>query len=240
MNPRRLVVGFSACCLSGVSLLVTAVSAKAGLSISPAGLSAQYFDDYWAGNSSFFNGKTPVLTRNDLAIGFSDTQYNVYYQSSQFPSPLNPWGLGGTSLADEESFSVTWHGFLKVDAADTYVVRTLSDDAITININNTSVLSNLITHSPIYDEGSIFLAVGLYPIEVLYGEEFIHSVAQLEWKVASSSSFGLLTTAAPLSATPGPIPLLGAGAAFAFSRKLRLRLSTRSGAGTTRSVHRSS
>ena len=240
MNPSRLVTGFVACCLSGAALLVTSNPAKAGLSISPAGLSAQYFDDYWAGNSSFFSGKTPVLTRNDLSISFSDAQYNAYYQSSQFPSPLNPWGLAGTSLADEDTFSVSWHGFLKVDTADTYVVRTLSDDAIAVNINNASVLANLVTHSPIYDEGSIFLAVGLHPIEVLYGEEFIHSVAQLEWKVASGSSFGLLTTDAPLSATPGPLPLLGAGAAFAFSRRLRIRLSTRSGAETARSDHRSS
>jgi hypothetical protein len=219
MNLLRIVTGFAACCFSGVSLLGTATRANAGLSLTPAGLFGQYYDGYWNGNSNFFTSGTPVFTRNDQAISFSDALYN-----NDYPPSLNPWGFAGTTLEDEETFSVSWHGFLQVDTADTYVLRTRSDDAILVNINNTAVVSNTVPHSPSYDEGAISLTAGLYPIKMFYGEQFIHSVAQLEWKVASASTFSLMATGAPLSAAPAPLPLLGAWAALGFSRKLRLRL----------------
>lgn len=117
-----------------------------------------------------------------------------------------------------------WNGFLQVDAAATYMFRTLSDDGIVVNINNTAVVSNPYPHPPSYDEGSIFLTVGLHPIQVFYGEQWAHSVAQLEWKFANASSFALMAPGGSLSAAPGPLPLLGIGAALGFSRKLRLRL----------------
>jgi hypothetical protein len=68
------------------------------------------------------------------------------------------------------------------------------------------------------------LAAGLHPIKVFYGEQNGHSVAQLESKLASASTFDLMASGAPLSAAPGPLPLLGAWAALGFSRKLRRRL----------------
>lgn len=215
----RMVTGFAACCFSGIYLLGAATPAKAGLSFTPAGLSGQYYDGYWNGNSNFFTSGTPVFTRHDQAISFSDAPYNKDY-----PPSLNPWGFAGTTLEDEETFSVSWHGFLQVDTADTYVFRTRSDDAILVNINNTAVVSNPYPHAPSFDTASISLAAGLHPIKVFYGEQNGHSVAQLEWKLASASTFDLMASGAPLSAAPGPLPLLGAWAALGFSRKLRRRL----------------
>lgn len=219
MNSLRIFQGFAACCLGGAWLLGAATPAEAGISYAPAGLSGQYYDGYWNGDSNFFTSGTPVFTRNDHSISFSDAQYN-----NDYPPPLNPWGFAGTTLADEETFSVSWSGFLQVDTADTYVFRTRSDDGIMVYINKIAVVSNPFPHAPSFDTGSISLAVGLHPIEVFYGEQNIHSVAQLEWKAASASTFDLMSSGSPLSAAPGPLPLLGVGAALGFSRKLRRRL----------------
>lgn len=219
MNYPRVATGLAVFCMSGTCLLAATNPAKAGLAFQPTGIFAQYYDGYWNGNASFFSSTTPVFTRKDALISFSDAQYN-----NDYPPSLNGWGFASTPLADEETFSVYWNGFLQVDAAATYVFRTLSDDGIAININNTAVVSNPYPHSPSYDEGSIHLAVGLHPIEVFYGEQWGHSVVQLEWKVTSASAYGVMSSGAPLSAAPGPLPLLGVGAALGFSRKLRRRL----------------
>lgn len=210
----------AASCLSGACLIGAATPAEAGLSYTQAGLSGKYYDGYWGGDTTFFTSGMPVFTRNDLSLSFSDNEANIYY-----PPSLNPWGFTGTALADEETFSVSWQGFLQVDKADTYVFRTYSDDAILVNINKTTVISNLTLHPPTYDTGSFSLTAGIHPIEVFYGENNSVSVAQLEWKVASASTFDLMSSGSPLSAAPGPLPLLGVGAALGFSRKLRRRLS---------------
>lgn len=75
------------------------------------GLKAECFDGYFAGDFSFFDSNTPVLTRTDSEINSGS------------------WDLGRTSLSDLESFSVRWTGYIHVPVDGTYTFYTSSSDA---------------------------------------------------------------------------------------------------------------
>lgn len=196
----------------GAASCVLTPPGKAMLSYSGPGLTGRYFDGYWNGNGNFFASRTPLFSRNDQLISFSDAVYNRDYGT-----PLNPWGFAGTALADEETFSVEWTGQLMVESAGTYAFQTLSDDGIQVFINNLPVISNPNIHPPTINSGILSLAAGSYPVRVLYGENMTHSVAQLSWRPIGATSFSVIHT------VPGPLPVMGVSAALAFSRKLRAR-----------------
>ncbi|MFN7898230.1 MAG: PA14 domain-containing protein [Synechococcaceae cyanobacterium] len=211
---------------AGAMLLGSILPSQAAVSLLVPGLSGRYFDGYWDGDSNFFATRTPVFSRTDTSINFSDKMFNKDHSSS-FGS-LGAWGLDGTSLSDEETFSVEWTGQLAVDDTANYTFQSLSDDGIDLLINNVSVISNPAPHSPALDTGAITLSPGSYPFKFYYGEQNIHSVARLQWKLAtaSDSSYAVVSTLAPLpyaATAPGPLPLLGVTAAFRASRRLRAR-----------------
>jgi hypothetical protein len=190
-----------------------ALPGKGAVAYSSSGLSGRYFDGYWYGNANFFTLNTPVFSRTDSQINFSDTVYNQNYSPA-----LTPWGFGGTVLADEETFSVEWTGQLEISAAGTYDFQILSDDGIELFIDNIAVISNPFTHAPMFDTGTIALAAGSYPLRMVYGEEFIVSVAQLSWRAAGTPTYNVINT------VPGPLPVMGVGMALSFGRKLRARM----------------
>ncbi len=182
------------------------------ITYSNPGLNGRYFDGYWNGDVNFFNSRTPIFTRTDQVISFADSIY-----TRDYAAPPRPWGFGGTVLADEETFSVEWTGQVTVSSAGTYEFQSLSDDGIQVLIDNLPVISNPTVHAPTLNTGALNLAAGSYPVKVLYGENFIHSVAQVSWRPVGATSFSVINT------VPGPLPVMGVSAALAFSRKLRAR-----------------
>ena len=188
---------------AGGALLSSALPAQAAVAYLAPGLTGRYFNGYWSGDPNFFSTNTPEFTRTDSSIDFSDKTFNHDYFS------LNAWNFDGTSLSDEETFSVEWTGQLVVGATGAYNFDTYSDDGIDVFIDNTSVISNPGIHSPTTNTGSISLASGIYPIKFYYGEQNIHSVARLRWKHASASTYEVVLTQAPGSPVPGPLPQIG-------------------------------
>jgi hypothetical protein len=202
---RGLLAGFAILGTSSTVLNPTPTQAAPGFAL--PGVSGSYYSDYWNGDPNFFSANTPVFSRIDSAIAYSDYDAN-----------LTSWGFAGTPLASQELFSVLWTGSLVIETPGNYEFRTLSDDGIQLFVDNSSVIANTTIHAPTYDYGSIALAAGIVPFKVYYGENYILSVAELSWKLPGAADF------TPINSVPGPLPLLGAGAAFHASRRLRQRV----------------
>lgn len=142
------------------------------------GLLGEYYDGYFADNFSFFENNTPVLVRVDSVINFADRNES--------------WDLFGTPIADRETYSVRWTGYIDIPVTGNYTFYTISDDASYVffdeaahspNIDNATV-NNGGLHPGRERSGTIFLPAGFHPVLVLFGENNLFDHMSFSWESA--------------------------------------------------------
>ena len=142
-------------------------------SIASGGLAAQYYDGYWNDNLNFFAQNQLVLSRNDSTIDFAG----------------NSWNLGNTSLADLETFSVRWQGYINIPITGNYTFYLNSDDASYLFLDgavfspsaSNSTVNNGGLHPPTERSGTAYLTAGLHDILMFYGENTGVEVMLFSW-----------------------------------------------------------
>jgi len=149
----------------------------------PDGLIGSYYDGYFDDDLSFFDARTPLLTRVDNPIDFRDDSAS--------------WDLGGVpELADLERYSVVWRGRLIVPQSGTYKLYLNSDDAsylflgdATRSPSTSNATINNGTAHPLREVSvELRLEAGDHPLMIVYGEEERNNIVQFSW---SSTELGI-------------------------------------------------
>jgi hypothetical protein len=115
------------------------------------------------------------------------------------------WGGGGVlNSGRNEGVIVRFYGFINIPAAGTYQFGGNADDGIRIKINNISVVNSWVDDGGSFRSGSITLAAGVVPVEVMYYENGGGQMVNFQWyqnnawQIVPSTS---LMTSAPAAPT---------------------------------------
>ena len=126
----------------------------------------------------------------------------------------------GTSVPTRgDGFIVRFHGFINIPTAGTYWFGGNADDGIRIRINNTQVVNSWVDDGGSFRSGSITLAAGVVPVEIMYYENGGGQLVNFQWfingswQIVPSTS---LATASTFFAPPAPVLCCG-GSSAAFS-----------------------
>lgn len=130
------------------------------------------------------------------------------------------WGGSGVlNSGRSDGVIVRFHGFINIPTAGTYWFGGNADDGIRIRVNNTQIVNGWNESGGDFRQGSITLAAGVYPIELIYYENGGGALVNLQWLVNSSwqiiPSTSLATTST-FFAPPAPVLCCG-GSSAAFS-----------------------
>jgi len=82
-----------------------------------------------------------------------------------------------------DGFIVRFYGFINITTAGTYSFGGNADDGIRIKINNIMVVNSWVDDGGSFRSGSITLAAGVVPIEVMYYENGGGQMVNLQWFV---------------------------------------------------------
>lgn len=142
-----------------------------------AGTAGLNFQTYIAG------GATPSYTQDA-----SGNITNRTLISTGTVSTVNyNWGGGAVLTSGRgDGVIVRFYGFINVTTAGTYYFGGNADDGLRIKVNNTSVLNSWIEDGGNFRYGSIYLAAGVYPIEVMYYENGGGALVNLQWYLNNS------------------------------------------------------
>jgi FlaG/FlaF family flagellin (archaellin) len=130
---------------------------------------------YYLGNS--FSGT--AVSRTDSRLKFAETTYNA---SKLYGSDINDWPNG--ILNANDSFSVRYEGFIKIEQKSNYTFYLTSDDWAQLYINGTEIIKEPISppkHSKTTNNASISLPAGYHQIRVEMKEYTGTSILHLEW-----------------------------------------------------------
>ena len=157
------------------------------------GLSANYYY-----GQTFIN---PAGTRVDNQIRFADAAAEAIGEvtdESNWPTSM---------VGRQDDFSVTWDGYLRVTANNTYTFSLRSDDGSRLWIDEALVVDNWGLHSPTTVTGTVTLSSGFHHIVVMMYENGGQAVARLQY---SSPSMPLqqVTDLWHISSAPQP-PIAG-------------------------------
>ncbi len=139
------------------------------------GLGAEYFDGYFNDNFDFFSQNQPVLRRTDRTINFVDGAAS--------------WNLTAPVLADYETYSARWRGFINIPTTGNYTFFLNSDDASYLFLGNATqapsssnaTINNGGLHGATEIAAQVFLQAGFQPVLILYGDNFTNNIAQFSW-----------------------------------------------------------
>lgn len=147
------------------------------LSANAAGTAGLNFQTYAAG------GATPTYTQDA-----SGNITNRTLLSTGTVSTINyNWGSGAVLTSGRgDGVIVRFYGFINITTAGTYYFGGNADDGLRIKVNNTSVLNSWIEDGGNFRYGSIYLAAGVYPIEVMYYENGGGALVNLQWYLNNS------------------------------------------------------
>jgi hypothetical protein len=153
-----------------VFLLLFSLSAWA------AGVSGLNYTAYVGG------GASPSYTQN------ADGTLVRTYLSSGTVSTVNYNWSGGNVLNSNrgDGVIVRFYGYINIATSGTYQFGGNADDGIRIKVNNTSVVNSWIESGGTFRSGSIYLAAGTYPIELMYYENAGGAMVNLQWVINSS------------------------------------------------------
>jgi hypothetical protein len=130
------------------------------------------------------------------------------------------WNSGNVLTSGRnEGVIVRFHGFINIPTAGTYWFGGQADDGIRIRVNNTQLVNSWIESGGDFRQGSITLAAGVYPIELIYYENGGGAMVNLQWFVNGSWQIvpsTSLATASAFFAPPAPVLCCG-GSSAAFS-----------------------
>ena len=94
------------------------------------------------------------------------------------------WGGGAVLTSNRgDGVIVRFYGYINIATSGTYQFGGNADDGIRINVNNTSVVNSWIESGGAFRSGSIYLAAGTYPIELMYYENGGGAMVNLQWYV---------------------------------------------------------
>jgi hypothetical protein len=127
------------------------------------------------------------------------------------------WGSGAVlNSGRSEGVIVRFYGFINITTAGTYSFGGNADDGIRIKVNNTSVVDSWIESGGAFRSGSIYLAAGTYPIELMYYENGGGAMVNLQWVMNGSWQIIPTTSTATTStyfSPPAPVYSSGITAA---------------------------
>ena len=156
-------------------------------------------------------GPTPGYTQ-----GANGNITNRTLLSTGTVSDINfQWGSGSVLNSNRsEGVIVRFHGFINITTAGTYSFGGNADDGLRISVNNTSVVNSWIESGGAFRSGSIYLAAGVYPIEVMYYENGGGAMVNLQWYLNNTWQIVDTTYTATTStyfAPPPPPPVYSSG-----------------------------
>jgi hypothetical protein len=123
----------------------------------------------------------------DLSGDWDLDDDGLYGENIEIINPASPYP--GEAAFDDGTYSVIWDGQLEITRATTYRFHTFSDDGVRLEIDGTTVLSNLGQHDwPINEfsntaglSGDLPLAVGKYDITLEYDNHGGDGISRLWW-----------------------------------------------------------
>jgi len=119
-----------------------------------------------------------------------DANGNITNRTLLSTGTVNIVGLTTSSGAGlptrSDGFIVRFYGFINITTAGTYSFGGNADDGLRISVNNTSVVNSWIESGGTFRSGSIYLAAGVYPIEVMYYENGGGAMVNLQWVMNGS------------------------------------------------------
>lgn len=176
----RQVVPNSILC-TGIQPAIAApvVTPPPGCSCS-AGVTSEYYNNYFNDVQTFFTSNTPSINRTDAQIGFTTD---------------GGWGnvcppLAGTN-ASPETYSTRFTGRIYIPVATTYTFYLTSDDASYMWLDGSALVTNPTTASAFINNSGLHsatmvsavatLSVGLHDFKIHYGENTGNNVCYLEY-----------------------------------------------------------
>ena len=137
-----------------------------------AGTAGLNFQTYIAG------GATPSYTQDA-----SGNITNRTLISTGTVSTINyNWGGGAVLTSNRgDGVIVRFYGYVNIATSGTYYFGGNADDGIRIKVNNTYVVNSWIESGGTFRSGSIYLAAGVYPIELMYYENGGGALVNLQW-----------------------------------------------------------
>lgn len=92
------------------------------------------------------------------------------------------WGGGAVLTSNRgDGVIVRFYGYIDIATAGTYQFGGNADDGLRIKVNGTSVVNSWIESGGAFRSGTITLAAGIVPIEVLYYENGGGAMVNLQW-----------------------------------------------------------
>jgi hypothetical protein len=132
-----------------------------------------------------------VLNYQNYAAGAAQPSYtqdangNITNRTLLSTGTVNVVGLTTSSGAGlptrSDGFIVRFYGFINIPTAGTYYFGGNADDGIRIKVNNVSVVNSWVDDGGSFRSGSITLAAGVVPIEVMYYENGGAQMVNLQW-----------------------------------------------------------
>jgi hypothetical protein len=167
---------------------------------------------FWAGEAQ------AVLSYQNYAAGAAQPSYtqdangNITNRTLLSTGTVNVVGLtasNGTGIQTRsDGFIVRFYGFINIPTAGTYYFGGNADDGIRIKINNISVVNSWVDDGGSFRSGTITLAAGVVPIEVMYYENGGGQMVNLQWLMNGSWQVVPSTSTATTStyfAPPAPV-----------------------------------
>jgi hypothetical protein len=149
-----------------------------------------------------------------------DASGNITNRTLLSTGTVNVVGLTTSSGAGlptrSDGFIVRFYGFINITTAGTYYFGGQADDGIRIKVNNISVVNSWIESGGDFRSGSITLAAGVVPIEVMFYENGGGQMVNLQWFINGSWQVVPSTSTATTStyfAPPAPVYSSGITAA---------------------------
>jgi hypothetical protein len=159
-----------------------------------------------------------VLNYQNYAAGAAQPSYtqdangNITNRTLLSTGTVNVVGLTASNGTDiptrSDGFIVRFYGFINIPTAGTYYFGGQADDGIRIKVNNISVVNSWVDDGGSFRSGSITLAAGVVPIEVMYYENGGGQMVNLQWFINGSWQVVPSTSTATTStyfAPPAPV-----------------------------------
>jgi len=159
-----------------------------------------------------------VLNYQNYAAGAAQPSYtqdangNITNRTLLSTGTVNVVGLtasnGSGIPTRSDGFIVRFYGFINIPTAGTYYFGGNADDGIRIKINNTLVVNSWVDDGGSFRSGSITLAAGVVPVEIMYYENGGGQMVNFQWFINGSWQVVASTSTATTStyfAPPAPV-----------------------------------
>ncbi|SNR39476.1 Ig-like domain-containing protein [Hymenobacter mucosus] len=148
-----------------------------------SGLTAEYYNGYFADNFAYFENRTPNLRRADAQLEFTT--------NASFGNLVTPAGAGTGSNANPDAFSARYRGSIYIPTTGSYTFFLNSDDASYLWLDAaalastptaaSAVVNNGGGHSLLEKSGSVTLTAGLHNIMIFYGDNTADNALTLSY-----------------------------------------------------------